>query len=437
MSEPLAGARPSARVVALELLAAVLWRRRALDEALAGHRGLLSLEPRDRAFARQLVATTLRRLGQIDALIAHALSAPLPDRARPVSDVLRIGVAQLAFLGTPSHAAVSTAVDLVEAIGHPKMKGLVNAVLRRLTREVEGLVAAQDAVRLNTPDWLWRSWCSAYGETTTRAIVVAHVKDPPLDVTPRDGRAAADWASQLNGAVLQTGTIRRDEAGLVTELPGYAEGAWWIQDAAASLPARLLGDVAGKRAVDLCAAPGGKTAQLAAMGARVLAVDRSPARMTRLRDNLERLALSAEYIIADAADWRPPQPVPLVLLDAPCTATGTIRRHPDIAHLKSPDDVARLALLQARLLDGAVSMLAPGGTLIYGVCSLEAEEGPRQIEAVLARGAPVRRHPIDAAEIGGLALCISGDGDLRTLPCHLAEQGGLDGFYAARLVRDA
>lgn len=437
MSEPSVGARPSARAVALDLLAAVLWRRRALDEALAAHRGLLLLEPRDRAFARQLVATTLRRLGQIDALIAHALTAPLPDRARPVGDVLRLGVAQLAFLGTPSHAAVSTAVDLVEAIGHRKMKGLINAVLRRLSREAEGLIAAQDAAMLDTPDWLWESWCGAYGESTARAIAAAHLKDPPLDLTPRNRRAASEWADQLGGEVLPTGTIRRADAGVVTELPGYTEGAWWVQDAAASLPAQLFGDVAGKVVIDLCAAPGGKTAQLAAKGARVVAVDRSPSRMTRLMENLARLSLEADCIVADAADWRPAEPVPFVLLDAPCTATGTIRRHPDIPHLKSPDDVLRLVPLQARLLDAAVTMLAPGGTLIYGVCSLEPEEGPRQIEALLSRGAPVRRVPIVAAEIGGLAQCITPDGDLRTLPCHLAEQGGLDGFYAARLVRDA
>lgn len=433
MSAPSVDAAPSARSVAHDLLAAVLWRRQALDEALAAHRGLPLLVPRDRAFARQLIATTLRRLGQIDALIAHGLSAALPDRARPVTDVLRLGVAQLAFLGTPGHAAVSTSVDLVDAVGHHKMKGLVNAVLRRLARESEALIATQDAARINTPDWLWQSWCAAYGETTTRAIAAAHSCDPPLDITPRDP-AAADWAALLEGTTLPTGTIRREETGPVTELPGYDEGAWWVQDAAAALPARLFGKIAGKIAVDLCAAPGGKTAQLAAMGARVIAVDRSPARVTRLRQNLARLSLEAEMIIADAATWRPRESVPLVLLDAPCTATGTIRRHPDIQHLKLPEDVARLAPLQARLLDAAVNMLAPGGTLIYCVCSLEVEEGPRQIEALLAR-APLQRVPIIADEIGGLGECLTPDGDLRTLPCHLSDRGGLDGFYAARLVR--
>jgi len=435
MSQPSHGPPPTARAAALDLLAAVLSRRQALDEALAGHRGLPLLEPRDRAFTRQLVATTLRRLGQIDTLIAQALTAPLPHRARPVSDILRLGVAQLAFLRTPPHAAVSTAVDLVEAAGHPKMKGLVNGVLRRLARVSDALIAVQDAARLNTPEWLWQSWCLTYGETATRAIAAAHLKDPPLDLGVRDASAIADWAARLEAEILPTGTLRRPDVGLVAELPGFSDGAWWVQDAAAALPALLLGPVSGKRVLDLCAAPGGKTAQLAAAGARVLAVDRSPSRIGRLRENLGRLGLASQSVVADVTEWRPAEPASLILLDAPCTATGTIRRHPDIPHLKTGADVARLASLQARLLDAAVAMLAPGGTLIYGVCSLEAEEGPRQVEQLQARGAPVRRVPVEAAEIGGLKQCITDEGDLRSLPCHLADQGGLDGFYAARLRR--
>jgi len=436
-SDAAPGAVPSARAVAYDLLAAVLWRRQPLDDALAAHTDLAALAPRDRAFARLLVATCLRRLGQIDALIATALSAPLPVAARPITNILRLGVAQLVFLGTPSHAAVSTAVDLADRIGHRRMKALINAVLRRLAREGEGLASAQDAARLNTPDWLWRSWHDAYGEDATRAIAAAHFRDPPLDIALRDPETADVWATRLRGTVLPTGTIRRDSAGLVTELPGYDEGIWWVQDAAASLPARLLGTVADKSVIDLCAAPGGKTAQLAAMGARVVAVDRSAARLSRLTDNLARLSLAAECVVADATRWRPAAPAELILLDAPCSATGTIRRHPDILHLKAPEDVTRLAGLQARLLDNAVAMLAPGGTLVYGVCSLEAEEGPRQVERLLAQGAPLRRQPIDAGEIGGMAECITQEGDLRTLPCHLGDRGGLDGFYAARLVRHA
>jgi 16S rRNA (cytosine967-C5)-methyltransferase len=316
------------------------------------------------------------------------------------------------------------------------MKALVNAVLRRLSREGEELAVTQDAARLNTPDWLWQSWCAAYGELTTRAIAAAHFRDPPLDLAIRDRDAAQDWAARLHGAVLPTGTVRVQTGGVVIELPGYEDGAWWVQDAAASLPVRLFGDVAGKTVIDLCAAPGGKTAQLAAAAAHVVAVDRSAARLKRLQDNLARLSLPAECIVADAGSWRPAAPAAFILLDAPCSSTGTVRRHPDIPHLKSPDDVTRLAAIQARLLDGAVAMLAPGGMLVYGVCSLEAEEGPRQVEQLLARGAPLRRMPVTTAEIGGVGQCITRDGDLRTLPCHLGDKGGLDGFYAARLVKN-
>ena len=432
-----ARAATDARAVACELLAAVLWRREALDDALLAHRGLAALTIRDRGFARLLVATTLRRLGQIDALIAHALASPLPDRARSVTNVLRLGVAQLVFLGTPSHAAVSTAVDLVEAIGHRGTKGLVNAVLRRMAREGEALAAAQDEGRLNTPPWLWQGWIATYGEATARAIATAHLNDPPLDLSVRQPVSALLSLDRVGGALLPTGTVRcRPGVGNVAELPGFAEGLWWVQDAAAALPARLLGPVAGRTVIDLCAAPGGKTAQLAAAGARVVAVDRSAPRLGRLKDNLTRLSLAAETVTADVTSWRPAAPASLVLLDAPCSATGTIRRHPDIPHLKSASDVTRLARIQARLLAAAAMMLAPGGTLIYCVCSLEPEEGPRRIDELLAQDSRLRRRPIAADEIGGLAQCLTAAGDLRTLPCHLAPEGGLDGFYAARLARE-
>jgi 16S rRNA (cytosine967-C5)-methyltransferase len=433
----LAAAALDARRVALDLLEAVLWRRQAFDDVLAARDGLASLSGRDRGFARELVATTLRRLGQIDELLAHALSAPLPPRARVVTDILRLGVAQLVFLGTPSHAAVSTSVDLVEAVGHRKMKGLVNAVLRRLAREGAALAAAQDAAMLNTPPWLWRGWRDAYGEATSRAIAAAHFAEPPLDLTPRDPASAASWATRLGGEMLPTGTIRCPPGtGNVALLPGYDEGAWLVQDAAASLPARLLSEVAGRAVIDLCAAPGGKTAQLAAAGARVVAVDRSAARLARLEDNLRRLSLAAEIVCADVASWQPATPASLVLLDAPCSSTGTIRRHPDIPRLKTAEDVARLARSQARLLEAAAAMLAPGGRVVYCVCSLEPEEGPRRVEELLSRDANLRRVPIEPAEVGGLRQCVSTEGDLRTLPCHLAELGGIDGFYAARLARE-
>jgi 16S rRNA (cytosine967-C5)-methyltransferase len=428
-------APPTARGVAIDLIGAVLRRKRPLDDAIEENGEMAGLPARDRAFARLLVAMVLRRLGQIDALIAHCLNTPLPPRAAPVHDMLRLGIAQLLFLRTPPHAAVATSVDLAEVRGFVSHKGLVNAVLRRLSQEGAGLAAEQDAVRLNTPTWLWRAWSEAYGEATTRAIAQAHLKEAPLDLTvPRD---VEHWRQALDAVLLPTGTLRRSAGGAITSLPGYSEGAWWVQDAAAALPARLFPDLAGQHVIDLCAAPGGKTAQLAAAGARVTAIDRSPRRVERLHANLARLALNAECLVADAAVWRPPEPARFVLLDAPCTATGAIRRHPDVPHLKGGDDVARLAAVQERLLAASVEMLAPGGMLVFCVCSLEPQEGVQQVTRLLSRGAPLKRRPVDPAEIGGLAECVTGDGDLRTLPCHLAAFEGLDGFYAARLVRAA
>jgi 16S rRNA (cytosine967-C5)-methyltransferase len=303
----------------------------------------------------------------------------------------------------------------------------------RLAREGDALLAAQDAPRLNLPDWLWRPWVRDYGEEAVRAIAEVVAADPPLDISVKS--KAGEWAAKLGAVALPGGGLRLAHGGLVTDLAGYDDGAWWVQDVAAAMPARLFGDVAGQGVVDLCAAPGGKTAQLAALGARVTAVDRSDTRLVRLRQNLTRLRLDAELVAADVAAWRPPEPAPHILLDAPCSATGTLRRHPDIAWLKGQADVDRMIEVQDRMLDSAVAMLAPGGTLVYCVCSLQREEGPERIAALLKRGAPVARRPLAADEIGGLAEAVTPDGDLRTLPSFLAAQGGMDGFYAARLVR--
>jgi 16S rRNA (cytosine967-C5)-methyltransferase len=426
---------PSARQVALDLIGTVLRRKRPLDDAIEDHPAMAELPARDRAFARLLVATVLRRLGQVDALIDGCLNSPLAARAFSVHDILRLGVAQLLFLRTPPHAAVATSVDLAHVRGFLTHKGLVNAVLRRLSVEGPGRIERQDAERLNTPAWLWRSWSRAYGEQHARAIAGAHLKEAPLDLTLR--RDDDDWCEKLQAMKLPTGTLRRPAGGSVTALPGYAEGAWWIQDAGAALPVRLFAKVGGRAIVDLCAAPGGKTAQLASRGARVTAIDRSSRRLDRLIANLTRLDLPVSALAADALTWRPEHPVDAVLLDAPCSATGAIRRHPDVAHLKQPEDVARLASVQENLLRAAIDMLRPGGTLVYCTCSLEAEEGPDRIEALLHAGAPVERDPVDAAEIGAPAEWLTPTGDLRTLPYHLAEYDGIDGFYAARLVKRA
>ncbi len=427
----------------MALLRAVLRRGQPLDDALANNPGFAALSPRDRAFARLITATTLRRLGQIDVLIAQCLDSALTGKASRVEDILRIGVAQLAFLGTPAHAAVDRTVALVQGRRIARYRALVNAVLRRLAREAPDLVAEHDAARLNTPDWLWRAWSETHGEDTCRRIATCHLGEAPLDITLKGDTArgeAAAWAERLDAERLPSGTLRRAAGGRIEDLAGYDEGQWWIQDAAAALPASVLmaafpDGIAGRRVADLCAAPGGKTAQLAAAGARVSAVDSSAARIGRLGGNLARLGLEAALVVADATTWRAEHPFDAVLLDAPCTGTGTIRRHPDIARLKSPDDVARLAGLQRRLLDQASALVAPGGVLVYAVCSLQPEEGAAQIAAFLERGAPFARRPITAAEAGGLDDAITRSGDLMTLPCHLAERGGLDGFYVARLTR--
>jgi 16S rRNA (cytosine967-C5)-methyltransferase len=434
----------SSRSTALEILQAVLRRNGTLDEAASGHLGFAKLEPRDRAFVRLLVATSLRRLGQIDALIAVCLERPVEMKMPAVHDILRLGIAQLLFLKTPPHAAVDTSVALAEEVGHGALKGLVNAVLRRLSREGATIVDAQDAAKLNTPGWLWESWIAAYGEGTARKIAEAHMAEPPLDITVKSHAEShrESWASRLSAAILPTGSLRRPIAqegggGAIPELPGFAEGEWWVQDAAAAIPASLFGNITGRSAIDLCAAPGGKTAQLAAAGAKVTAVDVSATRIKLLRENMNRLHLPADFICADASVWHPREKADCVLLDAPCTATGTLRRHPDIARLKSPKDVTRLMAVQDRLLDAATAMLATGGTLVYCTCSLQPEEGEQRIAALLDRKSGLVRVPIAPPDVGGLAELLTAEGALRTLPCHLSAQGGMDGFYAARLRRVA
>lgn len=421
------------RDTALDLLDAVLSAKTPLNRALEDHAGIKKLQPRDRAFAQRLAVTTLRRLGQIDRLIDHCLERKLPRKARPVRLILKLGIAQLLFLDIPAHAAVDTTVRLCVKRGHGPHKALVNAVLRRLGREGKALVAEQDAALQNTPEWLWDTWEAAYGRETCRRIAEAHLAEPPLDITVKG--EAAKWASKLGGEVLPTGSVRLRPKGPVSELDGFSGGEWWVQDAAAAIPARLFGQVGGKEIVDLCAAPGGKTAQLAAMGATVTAVDRSPARLQRLGRNMDRLDLKAKIITADAHTWRPESLADGVLLDAPCSTTGTIRRHPDVARLKRPQDPAAMAKVQEALLTAAAEMVRPGGTLVYCTCSLQPIEGEERIEAFLKSAAPFARRPIRADEVGELEEVLTPAGDLRSLPCHLAESGGMDGFYAARLRR--
>jgi 16S rRNA (cytosine967-C5)-methyltransferase len=427
------------RRIAADLVDGVLRRHLALDEQLAGksaHPGIAALSDRDRALMRRLAATALRRLGTLRHLLGGFLDKGFPGDAPRAETILLIGAAQILWLDVPDHAAVDLAVRLAQADRRAaRYAGLINAVLRRVAQNRENL-PAPDAAR-DTPAWLLGRWRKTYGNATARAIAAANGHEPALDLTVKQD--AESWAERLRGRVLATGSVRTLAQGAITLLPGFGEGAWWVQDAAASLPARLIGDVGGLRVADLCAAPGGKTAQLAWAGARVTAVDRSPARIARLKENLVRLALDAETVTADVLEWRP-QPFDAVLLDAPCSSTGTIRRHPDVPWRKNEAELDALTALQARLLEHAGALTKPGGVLVYCVCSLEPEEGVAQIENLLTRDPRFVRKPIDAGEVAGHGEFIAG-GDLRTLPLHLPDAdprwAGLDGFYAARLMRRA
>ena len=434
----------AARRIAADILDGVLHKHRTLDEQLDGaaaHPGLKTLSDRDRALMRRLVATILRRLGTLGHVLSRLLDRGVPTDAPRAQSALLIGAAQILWMDVPDHAAVDLSVRLVQSDRRAaKYAGLVNAVLRRCAREGHPLIEEVKSQTLDVPPWMLARWTTHYGEVVARDIAVAIGHEPSLDLTVKSD--AEQWATRLHGEILPTGSVRTLLQGSVTMLPGFTEGQWWVQDAAAALPARLFGDVGGKTIVDLCAAPGGKTAQLVQAGARVTAIDRSPSRMARLRDNLARLTLEAETVVADAADWLGQNGnagFDGILIDAPCTSTGTIRRHPDVSWLRQEADIAALAAQQKRLLQQAVTVLKPGGMLVYCTCSLEPEEGEQAISALLATEPGMQRVPIGAGEVAGLTEILTAEGDLRTLPCHLPHHdprlGGLDGFYAARLVK--
>lgn len=418
---------------ALDVLETILCRGGMLHEA--AHR-LVDLSPRERALAEQLVRTTLRRAGQLRAIIGEFLKKPLPAKACRAEAALLMGAAQLLFLRTPAHAALHTTVALVRRHARTRhLAGLVNAVLRRVQEAGAALLERLPPV-VNFPDWLRRRLLAAYGEGAVACMAEELVCEPPLDITPKVPAEAERWAGALGGMVLPTGSVRiAQPKGRVADLPGYAEGAWWVQDVAAALPVRCMGDVVGRNVADLCAAPGGKTLQLAAAGAQVTAVDISEKRLARLRENLARTGLTADIVVADVLEWQPQAPFDAVLLDAPCSATGTFRRHPDVLHARTPQQVAELQALQAAMLERAAQMVRPGGMLLYCVCSLLPEEGEEQVARFLAgAGRDFRIAPIAAEEIGGLAEAITPEGFVRTLPSMGWEDArGMDGFFIARL----
>jgi len=416
-----------ARKAALAIVSGVLRSKQPLDMQLDVLRGL---EARDARFARALASQTLRHLGILEAVIRDFVpKPPAAHKAGPTNEILLLGACELLILDVAPHAAVDAANFLAGGNGDSMhFKPLINAVLRRVAREGEAMVAELDLARLSVPDWLWQRWTQSYGEAVSRRTAIAQQMPPPLDIVLKNGESVYPESEPLFGAVRR---IR--DAGGIERLDGFAEGDWWVQDVAATLPARLFGNVEGRRVIDLCAAPGGKTMQLAAAGANVTAVDKDGARLERVRENLARTRLSAQLHLGDAREVK--MLAPLVLIDAPCTATGTIRRHPDLPWIKGAADVTMAVNKAYEILENGAELVAADGMLVFTVCSLEREEGPEQIAAFLDSHPEFSRVPVTPEEVYGHHEWITEAGDLRTMPFHLAERGGMDGFYAARLHR--
>lgn len=414
----------ASRRAALNLVRAAMSGRGGLDDGLGASLG--SMESRERAFARSLAMTVLRRWGSIERALAGRLQKPPPE---PVADLLRLGVAQALYMDVADHAAVSTTLDLAQAEQPTRpFKGLINAVLRGLLRE-----PPQDNAQDLAPNWLLARWRAAYGGTETYEICAQIAQEPPTDVSLRDPADAGRLAQVLEAEILPGGTLRSARRGDIAAWPEYEEGSWWVQDAAAAVPARLLDVAAGQTALDLCAAPGGKTLQLAAAGAAVVAVDRSAARMRRVTENLARTRLAAETVAEPAEAWEDERLFDAVLVDAPCSATGTFRRQPEVLWLVKPPEIAKLAFVQSRLLDVAARKVRSGGRLVYCVCSLEPEEGEGQAAAFLKRHPDFTLLPIEAGEGGAPKRSLKADGTLRILPHH--GEGGMDGFFVARFAK--
>ncbi len=419
-----------ARQAALRLIEAATLRRGGLDVAL-NEPALRALSPEDRGFARALAMAVLRRLGSIDRALDSRLQRPPPE---PVRRLLRIGLAQMLYLDTPDFAAVSTTVKLAERDNATRpYKALINAVLRGLARDP----AAEPPPEADIPPWLFARWVAQFSQADAEGIALNARVEPAADLSLKPDTDPAALIEALPAETLPGGSLRTHRGGDVAGWPGFTDGGWWVQDAAAAVPARLLDARPGETVLDLCAAPGGKTLQLAATGASVTALDRSEPRLRRLRANLERTGLKAEVVVADAETWADDRHFDAVLLDAPCTATGTLRRNPEALYALGPAEIAKLADVQHRLLDAAAARVKPGGRLVYCVCSLEREEGETQILAFLKRHSDFHLGVVDAQAVGAPVEALSKDGWLRLLPSQWPERGGLDGFFAARLERTA
>jgi 16S rRNA (cytosine967-C5)-methyltransferase len=410
----------------------VLTRHWTLEAALESTPGHVGMEPRDRAFARAIAATTLRRAGQTTAVLNEFLSKPLEETSRAAQSLLMTGATQILWMDVPPHAVVSATVELAqERDDARRLKGLINAVLRKIATEGAAL-ARKAPPQTNLPDWLRTSWRKAYGPGRLSQITEALLQAPPLDITVKNPDEREKWAEAIGAKILPNGTLRKAQIGDITALPGFDEGAWWAQDAAAAIPAQLLNAQPGEHVVDLCAAPGGKTMQLCSTGARVTAIDISEKRLERVRQNLKRTGFEPRIVATDARGWTPRKPVDAVLLDAPCSATGTLRRHPEAAWIKQDSDVYKLRDLQRTIIRSAVKMLRPGGRLIVCTCSLQLEEGEQLARETAKTQKSLRVDPILSEELSDLDEAITDDGYLRLTPALWKDRGGMDGFFIAR-----
>lgn len=425
------------RALAVSLFRNCRDRKMTVEDSIEADARAVHLSTRDRGLLATILLTAFRHLGEIDKVMAKLLDRPLPRKSGTAGDILRLGIAQLLFLDMPPHAVIDLSVGAAKSDRNAThFSGLVNAVLRKVSMGGTALLEGVDAPRANTPDWLWSRWAQNHGAGAARRIALAHAARPALDLSFRPG-AATDWSERLKGFLLPNGQVRL-AAGHdpVPELPGFSEGAWWVQDAAATIPVSLLGEVRGQRVLDLCAAPGGKSLQLAASGAEVTAVDVSDSRLQRLRQNLARTGLSAEIRAEDVLSSTLQGEWDAVLLDAPCSATGTIRRHPELPFLKDESQIGELAKLQARLLRKAATLVRPGGSLVYCTCSLEPEEGEEQVRGFLASRPEFEIVPPAVPWIPVEA--IMPEDWVRTLPyMRFGEAEGMDGFFAVHLRRRA
>ncbi|MCF8473467.1 MAG: hypothetical protein K9G26_02115 [Emcibacter sp.] len=393
------------------------------------------LSAQDKGFVRHLGTTCLRHLGQLDAMINHCTPKKLSGSKKTIRNILRLGITQLLYMAVPAHAAVNSAVKMADKqkdTSDRHSKGMVNAILRRIDREKEKFSTGFNPT-LNIPKWLQNNWEKRFGSEEVAKIATILLEEPPTDFSLKPQYDGEEWAKKLGGVLLANGSIRVEKAGIIPNLEGYNDGIWWVQDMAASLPMRLLSPKEGDFVLDLCAAPGGKTAQAAAMGCKVTALDQSERRLRRLEENMKRLNLVCDIVTSDAATYKPDHAYHHILLDAPCSSTGTMRRHPDVSRAKGPKDIESLRIIQANLLDAAVNIMPVGGTLVYCVCSMQAEEGPDQIKALLARNDTVKRKKIMTSELAGFENAILTEGDVQTLPHHI--DGGMDGFFISRLVK--